>query len=247
MHIPKFYVYFYLRSDGTPYYVGKGSGVRAFQHHRRLGKAPALHEIILQHYPDEASAYAAETFFIEFFGRKDTGTGTLANLTDGGEGACNMSEAGRARLRISGKRMGAINGVSPENIKHLARIRTPEHQAAAARISGKKNVENGHLARLRTPEHQAAAGRISGKANVAKGHMARIAVLGGRAAGPANGRKRVESGGLAKLRTPEHQAYAGGFAGRKQAANGNLERARHTRWHVYRNTQQHGCRFCEAA
>lgn len=80
-----FYTYIWLREDGTPYYVGKGHGKRAI----RRG-SPSLDRILLQEFPSEADAFAAEVFLIAYYGRKDNGTGILRNLTDGGEGTTGL-------------------------------------------------------------------------------------------------------------------------------------------------------------
>jgi hypothetical protein len=83
----QFYTYLWLREDGTPYYVGKGTGKRAFndrKNHRF--PPPPKDRILLQEFPDEESAFIAEAFLIALYGREDLGEGTLLNLTDGGEG-----------------------------------------------------------------------------------------------------------------------------------------------------------------
>jgi len=77
----RYYTYLWLRDDGTPYYVGKGTWRRA---HRR--GAPPEHRILMQEHPSESDAFAVEVFFIVYYGRKDNGTGILRNRTDGGEG-----------------------------------------------------------------------------------------------------------------------------------------------------------------
>jgi hypothetical protein len=94
-----FYTYMWLREDGTPYYVGKGFGRRAF----RKGGPKSRECIKLQHWPDEATAFAFERYLVDFYGRKDLGTGILRNLTDGGEGAsgCKPSETTRLKMRTS--------------------------------------------------------------------------------------------------------------------------------------------------
>jgi len=81
-----FYTYLWLREDGTPYYVGKGCKNRAFvKNSHRIGPPSNPDLILVQKFPDEAAAFAAEIFLISFYGRIDLGSGCLRNLTDGGE------------------------------------------------------------------------------------------------------------------------------------------------------------------
>ena len=79
-----FYTYMWLREDGTPYYVGKGSGDRACAWHKRMGNAPKG-RVVVYIALDEDEAFEMEKLLIWYYGRKDLGTGCLRNLSDGGE------------------------------------------------------------------------------------------------------------------------------------------------------------------
>jgi hypothetical protein len=102
-----FYTYAYLREDGTPYYIGKGKGKRAYVRNRKDIKPPHDNSriIILKQNLIEEEAFKHEMYMIEVFGRKDLGTGILRNKTNGGDGCSGAvrSEECRRKLSLSKK------------------------------------------------------------------------------------------------------------------------------------------------
>lgn len=72
----KFYVYVWYK-DGTPIYVGKGTGKRAY-------RDSSVDVEIYKNNLTENEAFELEKHLIKRFGRKDRKEGSLLNLTDGG-------------------------------------------------------------------------------------------------------------------------------------------------------------------
>jgi len=131
-----FYTYTWLRPDGTPYYVGKGSEKdRAYTKHRtglRLNPPSNKDHIIVQLWPDEATAFAYERYQIDFWGRKDLGTGCLRNLTDGGEGS-----VGAVRSEETRQKMGAAKRGKKQSVEH-------RRHNGEARMGRKDSQESRH-------------------------------------------------------------------------------------------------------
>ena len=104
MENPKrFYTYAYLREDRTPYYIGKGTGVRVYKKYKGEVNLPKDKSriIFLKKNITENEAFKHEIYMISVFGRKDLGTGILRNRTDGGEGSSGVivTEKTKEKLR----------------------------------------------------------------------------------------------------------------------------------------------------
>lgn len=85
-----YYTYAYLRKNKTPYYIGKGTGDRAYVPHKRKNgvdfKPKNKNQIlILKKFINEKDAYLHEKYLIFLYGLK-INSGLLINMTNGGDG-----------------------------------------------------------------------------------------------------------------------------------------------------------------
>ena len=154
-----YYVYQYIREDGTPYYIGKGKEQRAWSkdHNVNLPKDLSRIQIIKEKLTEE-DAHILETALIAQHGRKDLGTGILHNKTNGGEGVtgrtgftvssetrAKMSEARKGRklsaetrAKMSVVRKGKSNGRegkkhSPETIEKMRATHNKNYESQELR------------------------------------------------------------------------------------------------------------------
>lgn len=142
MTIYQYYVYAYLREDGTPYYIGKGKNNRAWSKHRKHIPIPSSKNliIIMESNLSEIGALALERRYIQWYGRKDLGTGILRNLSDGGEGTSGIifSEEHREKIRLAnlGKKHSQKHRENNSNAQKGKKL-SDEHKKKIGLSSGK--------------------------------------------------------------------------------------------------------------
>jgi len=157
-------VYRHLREDNLePFYIGIGSkesrahafgkSARSAFWIRYYNKYGCIVEIIARDISwDEACEM--EKSLITLYGRIDNGTGTLVNMTDGGDGRFGSIQSEATRLKISNSGKGRVDSVEVKEKRRLSQL---------GKLTGRKHtVEHNEKIRL------AAIGRISSPEAIAK-------------------------------------------------------------------------------
>ena len=175
------YTYIYHDERMIPYYVGKGSGKRAFVDHGAI-PVPPRSRILIQFWESEAKAFEMEVWWIALYGRKDIGTGCLLNQDDGG----------RAPSKRTCSRGGKIQGRKNVESGQIASISSLGGKAGIQKMTREQRARGGRksIVQMRTffnpalmPGFAKDMGTKQGRLNVESGHLKSISSAGGKVGG----------------------------------------------------------------
>ena len=207
----RFYVYVLFRPDGTPCYVGKGSGRRARAHNsgnshnagvRRLAsESGELPMVLIRGRISEAEAFSVEMALIAAVGRRDLGTGPLLNRTAGGDGVSGPRtvEHNEKLRRTRFGRPKTADEIAKISASMKGRTFSLEHREA---ISRAKKGRPGIAPTLETRKKLSAAHKgfrhsAESKAKIGNAHRGKII--------SAEARMKMASAKLGKSLSEEHK------------------------------------------
>jgi hypothetical protein len=139
-------VYRHIRQDTNEvFYIGIGSKKRAYSKHGRnkwwnriVDKTNYRVDILFDDMTWE-QACEKEKEFIELYGRKDLGLGTLVNHTNGGDGTLGVKMSEKNKIKMSQLHKGKKRGpMSEETKRKLSEIRRNISDETKQKISNSK-------------------------------------------------------------------------------------------------------------
>ncbi len=160
-HSLRYYVYAYIREKastiakaGTPYYIGKGSGRRAWTNDNGK-KHGSVHKpinpnsiIILEKNLTDLGALALERRLIKWWGRIDLGTGILRNRSDGGSGPGGVIRSDEFKKRMTGSGNHFFGKRHTEQTKKLLseqrKGKTPPNKGVPHKQETKDKISKAH-------------------------------------------------------------------------------------------------------
>jgi hypothetical protein len=147
-----YYVYAYLRKDGTPYYIGKGKDNRAYAKNHRSFPKDLSRIVFLERNLTEIGALALERRYIAWYGRKDQKTGSLINLTDGGESNSGWIMPGCVKQKISQSKLGSVPWNTGKQHSEVTRQKLVEAHKRRNPVSDETRCKMSKAHNNRSPE-----------------------------------------------------------------------------------------------
>lgn len=210
----RFYVYVLCRPNGDPFYVGKGQDARVFDHDAEARRGHKCHKCnvirkiwkqggqvqryIVFETDDEQEAFNYERELITLYGRD-----TLANLTDGGDGASGARRSTETRTKQSVALKAARGTPEARAASRDRMLRMYEEDPAVV-----EKISAAAKARWANPEFRARASAAMRAAKARPETQIRIRAANKATANRPEAKARSRALGLAFLGTPEGRAAA---------------------------------------